>query len=128
MARLAELEAMVAELRAELDVRDGELAAGAEVQTQLAAEAGRLENELKALRDEHGGSKDAIAALTAQVDEVRPSWTRLAPRLQRSRLRSESSARSSRVVGTRTCSSRSWQPSARSWLAWSRARRSGRPR
>ena len=71
VARLAELEAMVAELRAELDVRDGELAAGAEVQTQLAAEAGRLENELKALRDEHGGSKDAIAALTAQVDEVR---------------------------------------------------------
>ena len=41
VARLAELEATVAELRAELEARDGELAAGAEIQTQLAAEAAR---------------------------------------------------------------------------------------
>ena len=70
-ARLAEVEATVTELRAELEARDHELAAGVELQTQLAAEAGRLEKELKALRDEHSGSKDAIAALTTQVDELR---------------------------------------------------------
>jgi predicted nucleic acid-binding Zn-ribbon protein len=70
-ARLAELEETVTELRAELDARDRELSTGGEVQTQLAAEAGRLEDELKALHDQHRGSKDAIAALTAQVDEQR---------------------------------------------------------
>ncbi|MET0939381.1 MAG: hypothetical protein ABWY51_09190 [Gaiellaceae bacterium] len=65
------LEATVAELRHELEVRDRELAAGAEVQTELGAEVGRLEDELQSLRDQHSGSKDAIAALTAQVDEQR---------------------------------------------------------
>jgi chromosome segregation ATPase len=65
------LDGAVKELRAEIDARDRELAAGAEIQTQLAAEAGRLEDALGALRDEHSGSKDAIAALTAQVDELR---------------------------------------------------------
>jgi hypothetical protein len=53
VAQLAELEATVTELRGELEARERELAAGAEVQTQLQ------------------GSKDAIAALTAQVDEQR---------------------------------------------------------
>jgi chromosome segregation ATPase len=67
----AALDGTVTELRAELEAREGELAAGAEVQSQLAAEAGRLEDELHALRDQHSGSKDAIAALTAQVDELR---------------------------------------------------------
>ncbi len=47
VARLAELEATVAEQRAELEARDGELAAGAEIQTQLAAEAGRLEKSCR---------------------------------------------------------------------------------
>jgi chromosome segregation protein len=65
------LDETVTELRAAIDARDRELAAGAEIQTQLAAEAGRLEDALRELRDEHSGSKDAIAALTAQVDELR---------------------------------------------------------
>ena len=66
-----ELEMKLEESRAQLGARDDELAAGAEVKTQLAAEATRREEELKALRDEHAGSKDAIAALTIQVDELR---------------------------------------------------------
>jgi hypothetical protein len=71
-ARLAELEATATELRAELDARERELsAANADVQAQLAAKTYRLEEELKALRDQHQGSKDAIGALTAQVDEQR---------------------------------------------------------
>ena len=65
------LDGTVTALRAELEAREGELAAGVEVRSQLAAEAGRLEDELNALRDQHSGSKDAIAALTAQVDELR---------------------------------------------------------
>ena len=70
-AEATALDGTVKELRAQIDARDRELAAGAEVQTQLATEAGRLEDALKALRGEHSGSKDAIAALTAQVDELR---------------------------------------------------------
>ena len=65
------LDGTVTALRAELEAREGELAAGVEVRSQLAAEAGRLEDELNALRDQHSGSKDAVAALTAQVDELR---------------------------------------------------------
>ena len=131
VARLAELEATVAEQRAELEARNGELAAGAEVQTQLAAEAGRLEKELQALRDEHAGSKDAIAALTAQVDELRAGTAERGEARVRGcwlRRRSQSFGKSFRVARTPASSSRRCRSSARRWLAWSRFRRSGRPR
>ncbi len=53
--------------------------------TSKADSRAALEKELQALRDEHAGSKDAIAALTAQVDELRASGEALDRKLTEAR-------------------------------------------
>ena len=63
------------ELRAAFAAREAELAGNAASKAAMEAEVTRLEADLTKLRDQHSGSKDALGALTAQVDELREGAT-----------------------------------------------------
>ena len=73
------------ELRAAFAAREAELAGNAASKAAMEAEVTRLEAELTKLRDQHSGSKDALGALTAQVDELREGATEAQHRLDEAR-------------------------------------------
>ncbi len=75
------------ELRAAFAAREAELAGNAASKAAMEAEVTRLEGELTKLRDQHSGSKDALGALTAQVDELRESATEAQHRLDEARVK-----------------------------------------